>query len=132
MFSTSCDNFSTPGVEVKVCDLDANDRSAVMTEVARCGLMAFGAPTMNNQVFPKMADVLTYIKGLRPKNKIGFAFGAYGWSGEGGKQIAAELEALGAEQPEGVFQVKYMPTDEDLNKIIEIGKKLGTALLERC
>ena len=120
------------GVEVKVCDLDANDRSAVMTEVARCGLMAFGAPTMNNQVFPKMADVLTYIKGLRPKNKIGFAFGAYGWSGEGGKQIAAELEAMGAEQPEGVFQVKYMPTDEDLDKIIEIGKKLGTALLERC
>ena len=120
------------GVEVKVCDLDSNDRSAIMTEVARCGLMAFGAPTMNNQVFPKMADVLTYIKGLRPKNKIGFAFGAYGWSGEGGKQIAAELEAMGAEQPEALIQVKYMPTEEDLGKMIETGKKLGAALLEKC
>lgn len=120
------------GVEVQLCDLEANDRSAVMTEVARSGLIAFGAPTMNNQMFPKMADVLNYIKGLRPKNKIGFAFGSYGWSGEGAKQIAAELEAMGAEQIEPLFQIKYMPSAEDLCKMTEIGKKLGTALIERC
>ena len=120
------------GVEVQLCDLDANDRSAVMTEVARSGLIAFGAPTMNNQMFPKMADVLNYVKGLRPKNKIGFAFGSYGWSGEGAKQIAAELEAMGAEQLEPLFQIKYMPSAEDLCKMAEIGKKLGAALIERC
>ena len=120
------------GVEVQLCDLEANDRSAVMTEVARSGLIAFGAPTMNNQMFPKMADVLNYIKGLRPKNKIGFAFGSYGWSGEGAKQIAAELEAMGAEQIEPLFQIKYMPSAEDLCKMTEIGKKLGAALIERC
>lgn len=120
------------GVEVQLCDLEANDRSAVMTEVARSGLIAFGAPTMNNQMFPKMADVLNYIKGLRPKNKIGFAFGSYGWSGEGAKQIAAELEAMGAEQLEPLFQIKYMPSAEDLCKMTEIGKKLGAALIERC
>ncbi len=120
------------GVEVQLCDLEANDRSAVMTEVARSGLIAFGAPTMNNQMFPKMADVLNYVKGLRPKNKIGFAFGSYGWSGEGAKQISAELEAMGAEQLEPLFQVKYMPSAEDLCKMTEIGKKLGAALIERC
>ena len=27
-------------------------------------------------------DVMTYIKGLRPQNKIAAAFGSYGWSGE--------------------------------------------------
>lgn len=120
------------GVEVKVMDLDANDRSAVMTEVARCGLIAFGAPTMNNQVFPKMADVLCYVKGLRPANKLGFAFGAYGWSGEGGKQIAAELEAMGAEQPEALFQVKYMPSAADLIAIRDTGKRLGETLIAKC
>lgn len=87
---------------------------------------------MNNQMFPKMADVLNYVKGLRPKNKIGFAFGSYGWSGEGAKQIAAELEAMGAEQLEPLFQIKYMPSVEDLCKMAEIGKKLGAALIERC
>jgi len=120
------------GIEVELRDLDVNDRSAIMTEVARSGIVAFGAPTMNNQMFPKMADVLTYVKGLRPKNKIGFAFGSYGWSGEGGKQIASELEAMGAEQPEAAFQVKYMPSEEDLLKIKEIGQKLGAVLAGRC
>ena len=125
------DGIRSAGVEVKVMDLHVNDRSAVMTEVANCGLMAFGAPTMNNQVFPDMADILCYVKGLRPKNKIGFAFGSYGWSGEGGKQIAAELTAMGAEQPCELFQVKYMPTAEDMKRMFENGEKLGRLLLER-
>ena len=67
-----------------------------------------------------------------PVHKIGFAFGAYGWSGEGGKQIAAELEAMGAEMPEPLFQVKYMPTADDIAKMVETGKKLGKVLVERC
>ena len=53
-------------------------------------------------------------------------------SGEGGKQIAAELEAMGVEQPEALFQVTYMPSAEDLCKMVETGKKLGAALVERC
>ena len=62
------------GVEVEMIDLAVSERSAVMTAVANSGLIAFGAPTMNNQLFPAMADVLTYVKGLKPVNKIGFAF----------------------------------------------------------
>ena len=120
------------GIPVQLCDLDSCDRSAVMTEVARSGIVAFGAPTMNNQMFPKMADVLNYVKGLKPKNKIAFAFGAYGWSGEGAKQISAELEAMKLEQPEPLFQVKYMPSAEELCKMTETGKKLAAALSEQC
>ena len=126
------DGIRSTGVEVKVADLAVNDRSAIMTEVARSGAVAFGAPTMNNQMFPAMADVLTYIKGLRPKNKLGLAFGSFGWSGEGAKQIAAELTAMGIEQPvEPFFQVKYMPTEADLQKAFDCGVKLGQELLAR-
>lgn len=125
------DGIRSAGVEVKVMDLQVTDRSEVMTEVSNCGLMAFGAPTMNNQMFPNMADILCYVRGLRPKNKIGFAFGSCGWSGEGAKQIAAELEGLGAEQPFELFQIKYMPTAEDMKRMSETGEKLGRLLLER-
>jgi flavorubredoxin len=112
-------------------DLHVNDRSNVMNEAANSGLIALGAPTMNNQVFPAMADILCYLKGLKPKNKLGFAFGSYGWSGEGGKQIKAVLDEMGVEQPCEMFQVKYMPTAEDLKKIHEIGEKLGQTLLAK-
>ncbi len=126
------DGIRSTGVEVKVADLAVNDRSSVMTEVAKSGLIVFGAPTMNNQMFPAMADVLTYVKGLRPRNKIGMAFGSFGWSGEGARQIAAELTAMGAEQPFEAFQVKYMPTTDDLKAAFEKGAELGRALLSRC
>lgn len=120
------------GIPVQLLDLAANDRSEVMTQVANSGLAAFGAPTMNNQMFPAMADALCYCKGLKPKNKIGFAFGAYGWSGEGAKQIAAALTEMGMEQPCELMQVKYMPNDTELKQMFANGAALGTALLEKC
>lgn len=122
------DGLRSQGVTVVVTDLNVSDRSAVMTEVGDAGIIAFGAPTMNNQMFPAMADVLTYVKGLKPKNKIGFAFGAYGWSGEGAKNIAAELDAMGAQQPVELRQVKYMPTTADLEAFFACGVELAKAL----
>ena len=83
-------------------------------------------------MYPAMADTLCYIKGLKPKNKIGFAFGSCGWSGEGAKQIAAELDAMGIEQPEKFIQVRYMPTAEELAATRDAGKKLAKLLLEKC
>ena len=124
------DGLRTAGIEVKELDLAVNDRSEVMTEVSLSGLIAFGAPTMNNKMFPAMADVLTYLAGLKPKNKLGFAFGSYGWSGEGARDIAAALTAMGVEQPCELFQSKYMPTEEELAGVHATGEKLGHALLE--
>ena len=75
--------------------------------------------------------MLTYVKGLRPRNKLGLAFGSFGWSGEGGKQIAAEFAAMGIEQPVELLQVKYMPTTADLEKAFAAGVSLGQALLAK-
>ena len=125
------DGIRERGIEVAVTDLNVSDRSAVMTEVANSGIIAFGAPTMNNQMYPAMADVLCYVKGLRPKNKLGFAFGSYGWSGEGAKQIAAELEAMGVEQPVAPIQAKYMPTEAELDAIRQAGVTLADALVAK-
>ena len=130
--SAFAEGVRSAGVEVHLADLAENDRSSIMTHVAYSGLVAFGAPTMNNQMYPAMADVLCYIKGLKPKNKIGFAFGSCGWSGEGAKQISAELEAMGIEQPEKFIQVKYMPTADELAATRDAGKKLAELLLEKC
>ena len=120
------------GVEVHLADLAENDRSSIMTHVAYSGLVAFGAPTMNNQMYPAMADVLCYIKGLKPQNKLGFAFGSCGWSGEGAKQIASELDAMGIEQPEKFIQVKYMPDADELAAARDAGRRLAAMLIEKC
>jgi len=124
------EGINSAGVETVVIDLAVSERSAIMTEVADCGLVAFGAPTVNNHMFPAMADVLSYVKGLKPANKIGFAFGSMGWSGEGAKEIAAAMTDMNWSQPAGIIQAKYMPTEEIAGKMIETGRMLGEELLK--
>lgn len=119
------DGVRAQGMEVKVLDLAVSDRSEVMTEVANAGLVAFGAPTMNNNVFPAMMDALTYVKGLKPLNKTGFAFGSCGWSGEGAKQITEQLNLMKFELPLPFIQVKYRPTDAELKAAFDAGFELA-------
>ena len=125
------DGVRSKGVEVELADLNVCDRSDIMTKASLSGIIALGAPTMNNQVFPLMADVLNYLKGLRIKNKLGFAFGSCGWSGEGAKQIAAAFEEMKIEQPCPMKQVKYMPTEADLQEFFNTGAALAEQLLEK-
>ena len=110
---------------VKVADLAVNDRSAIMTDVAKAGAVAFGAPTMNNQMFPAMADVLTYVKGLRPQNKIGLAFGSFGWSGESPKNLNAILQEMKVEIVCEPIRSRYAPTPEVLKQCYDMGVKVG-------
>ena len=125
------DGVRSKGVEVETADLAVNERSSIMSKVAGAGLIAFGAPTMNNQVYPAMADVMNYVKGLRAKNKLAFAFGSCGWSGEGAKQIAALFEEMKLEQPLPFKQVKYMPQSSDLEEFFKAGAALAEQLLEK-
>ena len=125
------DGVRSKGVEVETADLMVNERSSIMSKVARAGLIAFGAPTMNNQVYPAMADVMNYVKGLRIKNKLAFAFGSCGWSGEGAKQIAAFFDELKLEQPVPFKQVRYMPQSSDLEEFFKAGVSLAEQLLEK-
>ena len=95
------------------------------------GALLVGSPTLNGQMFPTVADCLTYLKGLRPKNLVGAAFGSYGWSGESVKQVAALLDEMGVEQAAPPLAVKYVPAEADLKACRELGSKVAKALLER-
>ena len=126
------DGVRSTGMEVKLVDLAVADRSEVMTEVANSGLIAFGAPTMNNNVFPAMMDVLTYVRGLKPLNKTGFSFGSCGWSGEGAKQIAEQINLMKWEQPLPFIQVKYRPTDAEMQNVFNAGVQLAETVKNKC
>ncbi|MEN9979794.1 MAG: flavodoxin domain-containing protein [candidate division WOR-3 bacterium] len=126
------DGIANAGVEVKVMRLRATDRSDVMTEVLDAGAVFVGSPTINNGVFPTIADFLTYLKGLKPKNKIGAAFGSYGWSGEAAQLIHEELKSLGMELPEDPLKIKYVPGRDELVRCREFGQRLAGLIKERA
>ncbi|MBW1609560.1 MAG: FprA family A-type flavoprotein, partial [Deltaproteobacteria bacterium] len=82
------------GVSVRPIHIRSSHRSEIMTEVLDAAAVIVGSPTLNNQLFPTVSDFLTYMKGLKPINKIGAAFGSYGWSGEAVKMINSALEDM--------------------------------------
>lgn len=118
------------GVSVKMMDLKKNHRSDIMTEALDAKALIVGSPTLNNQMMPAVADILTYMKGLKPVNRIGAAFGSYGWSGEALKQINQALEEMKVEIVDEGIRIKYVPNHETLGPCVELGKKIGAAINE--
>ena len=83
---------------------------------------------MNNGLFPTVSDLLTYMKGLKPQNKIGAAFGSYGWSGEATKLIARELEEMKFKVIDSPIKVQYVPDQKALETCRALGKKIADEL----
>ena len=99
--------------------------SDIITEVLDAGLLLFGSPTLNNQMFPTMGEFLTYLKGLAPKNKAAAAFGSFGWSGQAVGLITKELEAMKLKVVHEGFKVKYIPDAGELAVARALGEKLA-------
>ncbi|MDX9786903.1 MAG: FprA family A-type flavoprotein [Desulfobacterales bacterium] len=116
------------GITVVPMHLRKWHRSDVMTEVLDAGAVIVGSPTLNNNVFPTVMDMLTYMKGLQPKNKIGAAFGSYGWSGEAVKLINRELAAMDMQLADEGLRVQYIPGKDHLQQCYQLGRKIGKAL----
>ena len=113
------------GMAVRPMSLRKWHRSDVMSEVLDAAAVVVGSPTLNNGIFPTVADFLTYMKGLKPKNKIGGAFGSYGWSGESPAQIAETLESMGFDLPEKGPKIQYIPEREALAACFDFGKRIA-------
>ena len=119
---------SEKGVEVRPMHLRKWHRSDVMTEVLDAKAIIVGSPTLNNGLFPTVSDFLTYMKGLKPLNKIGAAFGSYGWSGESVKLITQSLEEMKFDVVDPGFKIQYVPDKEGIDACYRLGKKIADAI----
>ena len=119
------------GVIARPMHIRSSHRSEIMTEVLDSAAVIVGSPTINNQLFPTVSDFLTYMKGLKPKNKIGAAFGSYGWSGESVKLITQELEAMKFDIIDPGIRIQYVPDQDGKNACLALGRKIGMAIKNR-
>ncbi len=119
------------GLRVKLMSMDEVHRSDVVYELLGAGALAVGSPTLNNHLLPNMADILTYLKGLKPRNLIGAAFGSYGWSGEAVKEIEEILAEMKVEKAEEGIRVKNVPDAEVLARCYELGKTMAEKVRSR-
>jgi len=120
------------GVSAQSFDLAVSHRSDIITEVLDAGALVIGSSTLNNGMLPQMADLLHYMRGLRPANKIGAAFGSYGWSGEAVKLINTIMKEMKFRVLDPGIRVQYVPTQDDLKKCVDLGRKVAKALQEQA
>jgi flavorubredoxin len=116
------------GIPVTMRNLKTNDVSDIMTDVLSSRAVLVGSPTLNNGILPTVATFLTYLEGLRPKKRMGFAFGSYGWGGQAVKKIETVLENLKWELPFEGINFQYVPEEDELAKTIKIGEEFGIFL----
>lgn len=119
------------GISVRPMHIRTSHRSEIMTEVLDAAAVVVGSPTLNNQLFPTVSDFLIYMKGLKPINKIGAAFGSYGWSGEAVKLITKELEGMKFDVIDPGVKIQYVPDKKGLETCFELGQKIGKAINEK-
>ncbi|MFO7674997.1 MAG: flavodoxin domain-containing protein [bacterium] len=124
------DGISGAEVDVKVMPLGPAHRSDVMTELLEAGALLVGSPTINNQMFPTMADFLCYARGLRRANLLGQTFGSYGWSGEACRAMGVELAAMNVESVGEPVRTVYVPDATAFARCRELGAEVGRRLRE--
>ncbi|MHB9129812.1 MAG: FprA family A-type flavoprotein [Armatimonadota bacterium] len=131
MARAMCEGLMSAGTPAQLMSLKSSHRSDVVTQVLGAGALLVGSPTLNNNMLPTVADVLTYLKGLRPTNLIGASFGSFGWGGEAVGQVREMLTAMKVDIVNDGVKIKYVPDNEALAQCFDLGVQVAQTLQAR-
>jgi flavorubredoxin len=118
------------GVDCKVIKLRATPMSIAIKEFWKSRGALIGSPTLNNLLYPSVAEFLTHLRGLRPKNRITGAFGSYGWGGGAVKNAYDEFKNMKLDTVEPGLQVHYKPDFNDETRCYEFGRDFAKKVKE--
>ena len=111
--------FENLGIKTKLYNLQLTHISDIMTDVIDAHWICVGSPTLNSSILPTVAAFMYYLKGLSPKERVGLAFGSYGWGGQSIPilhQLLGDPKECGFDMLEPIKQ-QYIPGKEDLQQM---------------
>ncbi len=118
------------GLDVEVLKLRSTPMSVAIKRVWESRAILVGTPTLNNIMFPTVAEFLTHLRGLRPKSRLAGAFGSFGWGGGAVREAYEIFKKMGLEVVEPGVEVLYRPSMEDDKKCFEFGKMFAERTIE--
>jgi flavorubredoxin len=118
------------GLECRVVKLRATPVSVAIKEFWKARGTLIGCPTLNNIPFPTIAQFLTYLRGLRPKNRLVGAFGSFGWGGGAVKEVYAAVRQMDLPAYEPGVEVLYRPGPEDEQRCYDFGYGFASKVKE--
>jgi len=122
------DGLAAEGVPFKIYHMAVSDRNDVVTEIFKAKAVIVGSPTANNGLLPTIMPILEDLRGLKFQNKIGAAFGSYGWSGECQKLLEEHLANCGIKIVAPGVRAKWQPSEADLVNCTNLGRAVAEAV----
>jgi flavorubredoxin len=90
--------------------------------------LAIGSPTINGDAVKPVWDLLSSLAVIKVRDKLGAAFGSYGWSGEAINMIEDRLRGLKLRVPIKGVRARLIPTEEELDRCRDLGMQLAQHL----
>ena len=129
MVKTMEDALLTEGIEVSKHNLAVADIGDIAKDLVDSRAIVLGTPTVLAGAHPLAMYAAYLAKALRPPAKFAVVLSSYGWSGGAIKHIQ---ETLGPTKMEivGAMEINGPPTENDTEKIVELGKALAKKIKE--
>lgn len=115
------DGIASAGIPVVIANVAETDNTDVIKEMLDAKGFLIGSSTHGNDMLPKLAGFLAFLKDMKPKGRVGAAFGSYGWAGGAAKSIEAKLTETGVEIAQPLIQCQFVPDKEEMQKLFDYG-----------
>jgi flavorubredoxin len=129
MIKTMVETLREEGLEVSIHNLVHADIGDIAKDLVDSRGIVLGAPTVLGGMHPLAVYASYLVKALRPPLKHAVVLSSYGWGG-GALRQASELLSPTNINVVGALEINGPPTNENMQKIIEIGKQLSNKIKE--
>lgn len=118
--------FSEKSVKAEIIDMNTVTPQQCAAAVENATYIAIGTGTINRDAPTQVWIALSRIMCINTEHKDFFAFGSYGWTGEGTDAVDLRLRQCGFSQYTEPFKVCMKPTESDIQQI----KTITTNMIE--
>jgi flavorubredoxin len=129
MVKQMAEALASEGVEVALHNLIVTDVGDLIEDLVDSRAIVLGAPTVLGGAHPLAIYAAYLFKALRPPTKFAAVLSSYGWGGGAVRQIQDMLKDLKVEVVDAL-EINGPPTDEDMKRVVDIGKALAKRIFE--
>ena len=119
------------GVRASLYDLQGGEVTPFVDLIEEADGIVFGSPTINGDAVKPIWDLLSSLAVVSIRDKLGAAFGSYGWTGEAVSMLEDRLRGLKLRVPVAGVRVKLIPSEEELQSCRVFGRQLAEHLTGR-
>ncbi len=116
------------GVSARLFKASVSDRNDIIAELLDSRALVVGSPTINNDMLPVITPLLEELKGLKPVNKVGAAFGSHGWRGGAVEAIEHYLQEAGIEPVQPAVKVQWAPGEDVIKQCHQLGAEIADSI----